>query len=174
MAAKDIIQKMITTWEGGFVNNPADKGGATKYGITIGTLGKYLGRAATVDEVRNLSMETAISIYERYYFNEYKIDKMPDGIQDLILDLYVQHRPLAAGRIIQRGLNRLGAKVAEDGIVGNITLAKISHECINDNLSALRKAIVAERLDFYDKLIVNDPSQRVFEKGWKRRANSFI
>jgi hypothetical protein len=49
--------------EGGFTDNPADKGGPTNKGITIGRLSEYLGRKATKDEVKNLDFGTIKNLF---------------------------------------------------------------------------------------------------------------
>ena len=64
--------------EGGFVNHPADKGGATNMGITIGTLSAYLGKKATVTDVKNLTHETVADIYRERYFNPMGLSKIVD------------------------------------------------------------------------------------------------
>mgnify|MGYP002949897228 CR=1 FL=1 len=37
MARIEILSPFILSWEGGFTNHPADKGGATNKGVTIAT-----------------------------------------------------------------------------------------------------------------------------------------
>lgn len=37
MAKIEPLSKFILSWEGGYVNNPNDKGGATNKGVTIAT-----------------------------------------------------------------------------------------------------------------------------------------
>jgi Glycosyl hydrolase 108 len=63
--AIDLVMRL----EGGYVDDPADPAGAgaTNYGITLATLGQYLGKTATKDDLRNLSVTTARDIYKKYY-----------------------------------------------------------------------------------------------------------
>ena len=58
-----IINEVIERFEGGYSNHPADRGGPTNMGITQATLSEYLGRPASVDEVRSLSRAQAVAIY---------------------------------------------------------------------------------------------------------------
>ena len=69
--AEKIIKNIIRR-EGGFVNHPADKGGATKYGITQATLGSWRGlkRNATVAEVQSLLQSEAEQIYYKNYIQK--------------------------------------------------------------------------------------------------------
>src|SRR5262245_15160238 len=55
--------KFVLQFEGGFVNNPADPGGPTNLGVTQTTLSAFLGRHATVDEVKALTPEKVAPIY---------------------------------------------------------------------------------------------------------------
>ena len=41
MAKVELLAPYIRKWEGGFVNDPADSGGATNMGVTIGTFEVY-------------------------------------------------------------------------------------------------------------------------------------
>jgi lysozyme family protein len=56
--------------EGGFVNHPADRGGATKFGITQDTLSAWLGRAASVEDVRALTASEAGAIYRQRFIRD--------------------------------------------------------------------------------------------------------
>lgn len=79
------VMAFIARWEGGYVNHPLDKGGATNMGITIGTLSAWLGRKATVEEVRNLSRETADAIYRARYWEPSGASKATDYPTALLL-----------------------------------------------------------------------------------------
>ena len=63
----------IVRREGGFVNDPDDPGGATKYGVTIHTLRALRGRA-TVDDVKALTEAEAVEIFKGQYFERPKIN----------------------------------------------------------------------------------------------------
>ena len=80
-------------YEGGFVNDPHDPGGATNMGITIATLSHELGRQATVSEVRNLSKTTAANIYRKKYWNVVGGDALPHGVDILAFDIAVNSGP---------------------------------------------------------------------------------
>jgi len=55
--------------EGGFTDNPADRGGPTNFGITHKTLARYKGRPVTKAEVKAMPMDLAVEIYLRNYYN---------------------------------------------------------------------------------------------------------
>lgn len=83
------VMKFVSRWEGGFVNNPVDPGGATNMGITIGTLSAWRQAhglpAATVDDVRNLTREEADAIYRAWYWEPSGAADAPDYATALLL-----------------------------------------------------------------------------------------
>ena len=91
MAARnfDAILSAVLQFEGGFVNDPRDPGGATNRGITQRTLSQRLGRKATVTEVRNLSRETAADIYRKLYWDAIGGDTLAAGVDALAMDIAV-------------------------------------------------------------------------------------
>jgi lysozyme family protein len=60
--------------EGGYVDDPLDRGSATNLGITIRTLSAWYGRAATVDEVRSLTPSMVAPIYKSMYWAKIRGD----------------------------------------------------------------------------------------------------
>lgn len=88
-----IALKLTLKYEGGFVNNPRDPGGATNMGITIATLSHELGRRASVQEVRNLSKDLAADIYRKKYWNVINGDELPGGVDVLAFDIAVNSGP---------------------------------------------------------------------------------
>lgn len=75
--------------EGGFVMNRNDPGGATNFGITRATLSRWLGRPATVTEVRNLKEITARAIYLKFYWRPAGCDALPRGVDLMAFDIAV-------------------------------------------------------------------------------------
>lgn len=172
MKIKQIISDIISR-EGGFVNHPLDPGGPTKYGVTIRTLSAYLNREATVDDVRNLSKETATDIYEDNYYRGPKIDLLPDKTQAFLLDAAVNHGPASAIRMLQRVCNAAGfGPVGADGIAGPATrgAASAAQQAMRD---CFLKALIEERRNVYRQIVAHNPSQKVFINGWLNRLKEF-
>src|SRR3990170_3570420 len=65
----DFIWEIIET-EGDFNNDPDDKGGPTKYGITISTFEHYYKKKATIEDIESLTKEQAYEIYYSMYVKE--------------------------------------------------------------------------------------------------------
>ncbi|MGI9501561.1 MAG: glycoside hydrolase family 108 protein [Geminicoccaceae bacterium] len=159
--------------EGGFVNHKSDRGGPTNYGVTIKTLSRYLGRAATVDEVKGLSIDLAREIYETAYYREPRIDALPDRVQPFLFDAAINHGPRRAIKFLQSvclasGFDPNGV----DGIAGPGTRAAAvaADQAMGDWLVA---ALAEERRMFYRLIVERDPSQRVFLAGWMNRVAEF-
>ena len=165
MTTEKIIDGIIKR-EGGYVNNPADRGGATKYGITWSTLKAWRGRIVTAEDVAGLDEDEARQIYESEYLVKPKIDKINSVfLRVFVLDSAVQHGPGKAIRWLQK---IVGAPV--DGILGPMSLSIINQV----DSDSLYKRMVAERCRFYGRLITKDPTQAVFAAGWANRIAEFI
>jgi lysozyme family protein len=76
-------------YEGGFVNDPRDPGGATSLGVTIATLSHELGRAATIADVRGLTEKSVEPIYRKKYWQTIHADCLPKGVDLMAFDIAV-------------------------------------------------------------------------------------
>ncbi len=170
------VHKMIgevIAREGGYVNHPADRGGATNYGITQAAYSDYLGRRASVEDIRAITPEIATEIYYTRYYLQPRIDALPLEIQPIMLDMCVHHGAKKAILILQRVINLAEvAVVKEDGICG-IATQQAAQKAQAAMGSFLLNALVDERLSFFHRIVGNNPSQMVFLRGWEKRAESF-
>lgn len=169
----DELIRDVLKHEGGYVNHKNDRGGATNLGITQATLSRYLGRPATILEVKNLTKETATKIYKKNYYYEPRIDLLPDLIEPIIFDISVNSGPSRAIKMLQQVLYDKGYPVGiADGVIGKKTI-KYANEWVDMLGLVCINTLVEYRKKFYRKLIVANPTQKVFEKGWMARADSF-
>jgi len=160
--------------EGGFVNHPADRGGATQYGITQKTLSKYLERVVTVDEVKALDLDTARDIYELRYYRQPRIDRLPEVLQPFLFDAAVNHGPRRAIKFLQAVCNEAGyGPLVVDGLMGPKTKAQAA-ACYEELDEWMLVALVEERQLFYLDIVEFDQSQTVFLEGWLARARTFL
>lgn len=153
--------------EGGYVNHKADKGGPTKYGITLDTLSDYLGRTATILEVQGLDKDTAIKIYRKKYYLDPGINKLPEAIQPIIFDAGVNSGPTAGIKILQKLLG-----LEPDGIIGPKTIKEATTDVTISEKDFINHLVDARRQK-YESIVAKNPSQKVFLKGWLNRAESF-
>lgn len=163
-AAQDIIDEIIRR-EGGFVDHPHDRGGATNYGITEQTLAVWRDGPVTDDDVRNLTEEEAREIYAAQYISRPGYDRLPEPLRSFMVDSAVQHGPARATRWLQGAVD-----VKQDGVIGPMTLHAYSiRDPWHVYLGVLRR-----RLKFYGDIIAGNETQRVFAAGWFRRVAEAI
>ncbi|MFM1990200.1 MAG: hypothetical protein RJA99_3157 [Pseudomonadota bacterium] len=135
--------------EGGYVNDPRDPGGETKFGISK--------RAYPSEDIKNLTLERARQLYRRDYWDRGGIQNLPPFARFDVFDVAVNSGISAAVRMLQRAVG-----VADDGVVGPKTLAAVGYT----RPEIFRARFAAERLDFYASL----PTWPAFGRGWARRV----
>ncbi len=165
---EDIINKTLEA-EGGLVNHKNDKGGLTNYGITFNLYKRYFPEARAYDFVR-MTREQAYKFYEKAFYENYKLDKIPAAIRDIFYDMSVNHGIRNATVMLQKSLTKLKKRVIIDGIIGPNTLA--AAEDISE-AQLFRKTLNDTRAEFYTAIIRRDPSQMVFKRGWFNRIDKF-
>jgi lysozyme family protein len=174
MADIDSMIDDILRREGGYVDHAADRGGATKYGVTQQTLAEYLGRAVTKDDVRNMDIELAREIYRKNYYYGPKIDRLPEPIQPFIFDWSINHGPVRAIKFVQQVCNAAGIAdlIGVDGRMGPAT-ERAAAATQNSLGSGFLNELIEERRHFYRDIVERDPSQEIFLAGWMNRVNEF-
>ena len=137
----------------GYVNDPDDTGGETKFGISE--------NANPDTDITNLTWSKAKAIYYTRYWLAGSCDKLSTRLGVLHLDCCVNHGVGRANKFLQRALS-----VPDDGQIGPITLNKASTV---DQIN-LCNLICNQRIQFYHDIVTNTPSQEKFLGGWVRRA----
>lgn len=99
-------------FEGSYVNNPADPGGETKYGISK--------RSYPDLDIAGLTVEDAKSIYKRDFWDAMNLDKFPEIVAETIFDAAVNSGKRAASIWLQKAL-----EVEADGVIGPKTMAAV-------------------------------------------------
>jgi len=169
----DDMLDIILKHEGGFVNDPLDRGGATNFGITQKTYSGWMGRQATVAEVRSMDIETAKEIYKSNYYYAPRINAFAERVQPLVFDCAVNHGPRRAIKFVQAVCNLAGFNVGRvDGTNGPRTQAAAA-EAYKSMGNYFINAIVDERIDFYHRIVARNLTQQRFLTGWLKRAESF-
>lgn len=164
MAKAELLKPFILRWEGGFVDDPLDRGGATNKGITIGTFRNFYGKDATVEQLKNITDEQWLRIFKSGYWDKWKADDIENqSIADIVVDWAWASGTATSIKQVQKILG-----VAVDGIVGNDTLTAIN----TADQSSLFDKIRNRRIEFVENIVKRDPSQARFLKGWKNRINS--
>ena len=167
MADPKKLIPFILRWEGGFVNDPDDLGGATNKGITIGTFREYRKRkglpSPTVQELKDLSENDWYKIFKTMYWDRWRGDEIKSqSVANILIDWV-----WASGvHGIRRPQAILGVSV--DGIVGAKTIAALN-AAYPDRLF---EAIKADRAKFIDEICKARPKNEKYRKGWMNRINA--
>ena len=170
--------KLVLGIEGGYSDNPADKGGKTNYGITEATLNAaYRAGLVGHNDIAKLAVDEAKPIYKANYWNACKCDSLPVPLDYLVFDAAVNHGTGGAGKLLQRSINRcLGTNaVAVDGAIGPLTLnalasylGRYKSDCTLP-VELICHVFLLERVELYNSIIAKDASQRTFIHGWLNR-----
>ena len=183
LSVQDVAEQ-IAAREGGFVNDPSDPGGATKYGVTLGTmrgLGMDLNRDGRVDvaDVKALDRPQATDIFIEHYYTRVGVALLPVPLQASMFDMYVNAGPNAV-KVLQRLLMHAGYPCTDDGIIGPKTVNACKDSAARDAAGLVNGYGVARR-DYYYALADARPASRKYARrrdggkgGWITRAEEFI
>lgn len=178
------IAKEIVAREGGYVNDPDDPGGATKYGVTIGTM-RRLGidldgdDTVSVKDLKSLTRSDAERIFLEHYYHGPGIAKLPSLLRPSVFDMYVNAGSNAV-RILQALMNEMEFIVVVDGKIGPETI----HAARSAALAApdhLADAYGIARRNYYYALADRRRKSRKYARrrdggkgGWITRAEKFM
>ena len=150
---KTAIQRTLA-YEGGYVNDPHDPGGETRFGISK--------RSYPDLDIASLTVETARQIYRRDFWRAPGFDLILDReLACKLFDLGVNTGPVRATRFLQTAAVALGAGLAIDGRLGPVTLAWVNAFRHPDALLMAVKVFAGEHYITLD--------QPKYLAGWLRR-----
>jgi lysozyme family protein len=136
----------------GYVNDPADPGGETKFGIAKNS-------NPTVD-IKALTFSEARDIYYARYWVPGLCDKLSTRLALLHFDGCINIGVQRAKQLLQKA-----AGVTPDGVIGPVTLAAITAKNDIDLCNALCDA----RAAYYQQIVQARPASAKFLKGWLNR-----
>ena len=163
---------LVLAHEGGFQNLPDDPGNwtggkrgtgslkGTKYGISA-------AQYPTID-IAALTVDEAVAIYRRDWWDRFGFGRLPGPLAVKVFDASVNIGTQAAVRALQRALRACGRPVAEDGRLGNETLAAASAAQPEMLLAVLREGLAGH----YRLLAERRPAAARYLAGWLNRAYS--
>jgi lysozyme family protein len=164
MADVNLLIPKILQFEGGFVDDPDDHGGATNMGVTFGTFQTVFGNDKTVGDLQNMSIADFTTVLKKYFWDRWLGDQINNqSVAEILVDW-----AWASGHwgitIPQRILG-----VTADGIVGTKTITALNATDQHNFFDQVKSA----RFTFINNLVTMDLSQQKFEKGWNERVNSY-
>ena len=149
MSRIDKFMPIIFAHEGGYVNDPKDSGGETKYGISK--------RAYPHVDIKNLTKLMATAIYKKDYYDKLKIDSITDDLLALhLFDFGVNAGVGRATRMLQ-----IAADVHADGIIGRDTINAANKEGVTEKF-------IEARIRYYKQIGVGKNAK--FLNGWLNRV----
>jgi len=155
MAFESMVMGVINR-EGGYVNDPDDPGGETKYGISKKSYPDL--------DIKGLSIMDAVEIYHHDYWKPSKVEKLPKSLREAFFDMVVNMGLRRAVKIIQKACNSVcRQKIKVDGLIGPKTL-NASKKLKPDRLRSYR-------IMYYASLVAKRPTLEKFWYGWYRRSN---
>jgi lysozyme family protein len=150
------VEKILIA-EGGYINDPLDKGGETKYGISK--------RSYPEIDIKSLTKEKAMDIYRRDFWQNYGGINSQD-IAEAAFHIAVNCGCGIANRVLQQAANDCGAGLTVDGAFGAKTLAAIN----TAPESWLLAEIKLRWLAHYVAIVERNKSQIKYLLGWTKRA----
>ncbi len=148
---------IILKHEGGYVNDPDDLGGETKYGITK-------RRYPNLD-IKSLTSHEATNIYYRDFYKPLNLDLIEDDLLALhIFDMAINAGKKRAVKLLQSCLNG----IAKDGVIGPRTAKLVHAASLNVDIVQVYKA---KRYEYYYKISLLRRNAK-FLKGWIRRVEN--
>ena len=160
--------------EKGFVDHPADRGGATNWGITekVARAFGYHGR------MQDMPQSVARQIYEERYWYQPRFDQVNEHsgpVAEKLLDVGVNMGTAQAAQFFQRALNAFNQEgktypdVAVDGAIGRMTVAAFRAYLAyrgKDGVVVMLRAINAQQGARYLDIAQANESQEAFTFGW--------
>lgn len=177
------IQKVLAN-EGGYVNNPSDKGGETYKGIAR-NYHKEWGGWAIIDSYKSQSdiantlnnNQELQTLVQEFYKNEYwnklvsPLNVTSDKINDYIFDMCVNIGGFA--KIIQRAINAnipASEQITVDGIIGSGSKHKLQEAISAVGEDKFLSSLVEYRVKYYCDIVANNTTQAIFLRGWINRS----
>ena len=193
MTARQIAESIIDDHEGSaFTNDPDDRGGPTKYGVTLATAKRYGldidgDQDVDIDDIRKLPRETAVSVFLMEYYQEPGISgllpKMALSgltLRASLFDQAVHSGAKRAIKMLQQLCVDCGEKIGVDGKIGPGTKRAVERLAKRDT-DHLTDAYAIERRNRYLRIAQKNPSQVKYvvgrdggKGGWVSRSESFL
>ena len=166
MADPNVAIAAVLEHEGGFVDDPADPGGATNFGITQADLDAgalQVQPAPAGQDVRTLTAEAAAAWYREHFWSRALGAIADQALANKLFDMMVLAGPETAKRILQ---DLVGAPA--DGCLGPRTVTLVNARDAGTLLAQFQAAMAAH----FRAIAEKHPGEEKFLQGWINRVNS--
>jgi lysozyme family protein len=167
MTDSEIVAFIVSKFESGrFTNDPLDFGGATKWGVTQRLYSRFLGRPATLEEMKTLTFDRACEVMREMFLIRTGLWQLTDWRLKLVtVDASINFGEDDSIPWLQKAVG-----AAPDGHLGTITLAAVKKA--EPLPAALR--IVAARLRKHSDAVRKHPDQVKWLRGWFDRCTTLL
>lgn len=132
-----------------YTDRPSDRGGPTKWGITLKRWSEYIRAPATPAMIQAITEKEARAFYRTEYIDGPGFGKIKDVLlREIVVDIGVNSGTGTAAKWIQAC-----AGVTVDGVIGPVSIAAINSQ----SPVALAVRISAARVRLYGRLTSTDP-----------------
>ena len=159
----DAVEEVLKH-EGGYVDDPLDRGGATNYGITQKVYKAFVKRPVTKAEMKSMPIGNAKAIYKKEYWDAIGGDKIKFySVAATLFDQAVNRGVPTVSMQVQKVLG-----LPQDGKLGPKSIEALNKLSDKDFLSQF--FLMSKKS--YETIIERNPSQEKFRKGWMSRLSS--
>ncbi len=148
-----------------YTNRPSDRGGPTKWGVTLKSWEDYRGHDCTEDDIKQITEAQAREFYETKYILAPRFNHLPEMLRAMVIDCGVNHGPSAASKWVQRAVG-----VKQDGVIGPFTLTAVQ----DSNVVATYTKVCASRFRLYGRIVTKDETQAEYAHGWNNRGAKWL
>lgn len=177
MSNFNVAIKVILMHEGGWVDDPRDRGGETNFGISTLIIerekitNEFLGLPAdfkrTPGWMKSMKVEAAVKVYMQLFWDKYQYDLIGDqNMATKIFDCGVNCGPSRAHTMAQKALNDMGVVIEVDGSLGPKTFKALNSVMPNSFMARMRGQMEM----YYNSIIISRPLNAAFKNNWMKRA----
>lgn len=174
----------VFKWEGGLSDHPADRGGVTKFGVSLAFF-KDCGFDVDgdgdidADDIRKLTLDQAKTVFDNEFWKKSRCDEFGPYSAFALFHSGVNCGAKQARRFLQRGINRVNMYVlgdpdpalVSDGTFGSLTMSAYAKMAKGNLDRTVALCMTNELKQFYQSIVRRRPNQKVFINGWMNRAN---
>lgn len=155
--------------EGGISDVKEDRGGLTNHGVTQKRYDEYrFALSLPLQPVVCITLQEVAKFYWSEYWTPVKSNYVMPPLDLVLFDTAVIAGVRQSSKFLQRALHINEGFV--DGVIGKGTLAALNQASINGHADEVWNNIIAQRIAFHKKDVMDHPPQAKFLAGWLNRC----